>query len=88
MVQRYLNKISGPLLDRINLHVEITSVSFDEMAEHKELEKSSVIRQRVIQARELQTKRFEEYPGIYCNAQMNNKLLKEICVITSVGQTC
>jgi magnesium chelatase family protein len=56
------------------------------MAQHKESEKSSTIRERVIRARELQTKRFEKYHGIYSNAQMGSKLLKEICVITAVGQ--
>lgn len=86
MVQRYLSKISGPLLDRIDLHVEITPVSFDQMAAHKEAEKSNTVRERVIRARELQAKRFEACAGIYCNAQMGSKLLKEICIITSTGQ--
>lgn len=86
MVQRYLSKISGPLLDRIDLHVEIVPVSFNEMSEHVVSENSNAVRERVIKARELQTKRFEAHPGIYSNAQMGSKLLKEICVITSVGQ--
>lgn len=86
MVQRYLSKISGPLLDRIDLHVEIIPVSFNEMSEHVVSENSNAVRERVIKARELQTKRFEAHPGIYSNAQMGSKLLKEICVITPVGQ--
>lgn len=85
MVQRYLSKISGPLLDRIDLHVEITPVSFDEMTKQNTSETSSVIRERVIKARNMQAKRFEKHIGIYSNAQMGSKLLKEICVITSVG---
>lgn len=86
MVQRYLNKISGPLLDRIDLHVEITPVSFNEMSEEKVSENSKAVRERVIRAREMQTKRFKEHTGVYSNAQIGSKLLKEVCVITPVGQ--
>ncbi len=87
MVQRYLNKISGPLLDRIDLHVEVTPVAFNELSSTKKSEGSDVIRERVIRARELQLKRFEEQKGIYSNAQMGSKLLKEVCEINNVGQT-
>ncbi len=86
VVQKYLNKISGPLLDRIDLHVEVTPVAFNELSSGKSSEKSESIRERVIKARELQLKRYENYPGIYANAQMSSKLLKEICVISTVGQ--
>lgn len=86
MVQRYLNKISGPLLDRIDLHVEVTPVAFSELSSQKTSETSDAVRERVIKAREIQAKRFEQSPGIYANAQMGSKLLKEICVINSVGQ--
>lgn len=85
MVQRYLNKISGPLLDRIDLHVEVTPVPFNELSSQRNSETSDVIRNRVIRAREIQAHRFKEQPGIYANAQMSSKLLKEICVINSVG---
>ncbi len=85
-VQKYLNKISGPLLDRIDLHVEVTPVPFSELSSHIVGEDSSVIRNRVIKAREIQTERFKEQTGIYCNAQMSSKLLKEICVIDKAGQ--
>jgi len=85
-VQKYLNKISGPLLDRIDLHVEVTPVPFSELSSQATGEDSSVIRDRVIAAREIQTQRFKEQTGIYCNAQMTSKLLKEICVIDKVGQ--
>jgi len=81
-VQKYLNKISGPLLDRIDLHVEVTPVAFSELSSSKQFEKSESIRERVIKAREMQAERFKDNPGIYCNAQMSSKKLKEICVIT------
>jgi len=85
-VQKYLNKISGPLLDRIDLHVEVTPVAFSELSSVRSQEKSCEIRNRVIKAREMQAKRYTDHPGIYCNAQMTSKLLKEICVINTVGQ--
>ena len=85
-VQKYLNKISGPLLDRIDLHVEVTPVAFNELSSIKISENSTSIRERVIQARELQAQRFTNNPGVYCNAQMSSKTLKEICVIDPVGQ--
>ncbi len=85
MVQRYLNKISGPLLDRIDLHVEVTPVPFSELSSQKMSENSGAVRERVIMAREIQAKRFEGHEGVYCNAQMGSKLLKEICVISPVG---
>ena len=85
MVQRYLNKISGPLLDRIDLHMEVTPVAFGELSSAKTSEPSSAVRQRVIKAREIQAKRYAENPGVYCNAQMSSKMLKEICVISPVG---
>ena len=85
-VQKYLNKISGPLLDRIDLHVEVTPVAFNELSSAKNSDNSSVIRERVIKAREMQAERYKNNPGIYCNAQMSSKMLKEICVIDNVGQ--
>ncbi len=86
-VQRYLNKISGPLLDRIDLHVEVTPVPFEELSRNRPAESSKQIRERVIKAREIQKQRFSIYPGIYSNAQMTTKLLREICVVNSVAQT-
>lgn len=85
-VQKYLNKISGPLLDRIDLHVEVTPVPFSELSSVHNSEKSSTIRDRVIKAREVQAERYKDFSGIYCNAQMSSKMLKEICVIDKVGQ--
>jgi magnesium chelatase family protein len=84
-VQKYLNRISGPLLDRIDLHVEVTPVGFDELNSSDPGEASSVIRDRVIIAREKQYERFSSHPGIYANAQMGSRLLKEICVIEKPG---
>jgi magnesium chelatase family protein len=85
-VQKYLNKISGPLLDRIDLHVEVTPVAFSELSSAKSTEQSSTIRERVIKAREIQEERYKMNPGIYCNAQISSKMLKEICVIDTPSQ--
>ena len=85
-VQKYLNRISGPLLDRIDLHVEVTPVAFSELSSVKSSGASSTIRERVIKAREMQAQRYKDHPGIYCNAQISSKMLKEICVIDKVGQ--
>jgi magnesium chelatase family protein len=85
-VQKYLNKISGPLLDRIDLHVEVTPVAFSELTSAKSTEQSSTIRERVIKAREIQEERYKNNPGIYCNAQISSKMLKEICVIDTPSQ--
>ena len=74
-VQRYLNKISGPLLDRIDLQIEITPVPFDEILKTAPGEPSAVIRERVIAARKIQEERFRNEKGIYCNAQMTPKLI-------------
>ncbi len=85
-VQKYLNKISGPLLDRIDLHVEVTPVPFSELSSSKESESSAKIRERVIHARNIQDERYKDDPGIYCNAQINSRILKEICIINQIGQ--
>jgi len=84
-VQKYLNKISGPLLDRIDLHIEVTPVKFDELSSARASEKSENIRDRVVKAREIQEERFEKVEGIYCNAQMGSKLLKTYCKIDATG---
>lgn len=85
-VQKYLNKISGPLLDRIDLHVEVTPVSFTELSNIGKGEASANIRERVIKAREIQTERYKDTPGTYANAQMSSKQLREICVINQAGE--
>ena len=86
VVQKYLAKISGPLLDRIDLHVEVTPVSFDQMTANRPAEPSDVIRQRVVSARDRQTARFSDQPGIYSNAMMPSQLVKEVCVINDAGR--
>ena len=76
-IVRYLNKISGPLLDRIDLQIEITPLSFEEMSRTAPGETSAAIRERVIKARKIQEERFASEPGIHCNAQMNSRLMKQ-----------
>lgn len=76
-VQKYLNKISGPLLDRIDIHIEIVPVPFDKISDKTPAEASDKIRNRVVKAREIQAKRFENVEGIYCNAQMTPKMLSK-----------
>ncbi len=85
-MQKYLNKVSGPLLDRIDLHVEVTPVAFNELSNQHNGEASATIRERVISARDIQAERYKDHPGIYANAQMSSKLLREICVIGTVGE--
>jgi len=86
-VQKYLNKVSGPLLDRIDLHVEVTPVPFNELnTSINNAEDSAAIRHRVIQARSIQTLRYQNHPGTYANAQMSSKQLREICVLSTVGE--
>ena len=76
-VHRYLNRISGPLLDRFDIQIEIVPVPFEKMAEQRPAESSETIRNRVIKARKIQEERFAQHPGIYCNAQMESKLLHQ-----------
>jgi magnesium chelatase family protein len=85
IVQRYLNKISGPLLDRIDIHVEVVPVPFRELSDDRKSEKSEVIRERVVAARKIQEKRYEGSKGIYCNAQMTSKQLRQICRLNETG---
>lgn len=87
-VQKYLNKVSGPLLDRIDLHVEVTPVAFSELSNTANKgESSSQIRERVMKAREIQTERYKGMAGMYANAQMSSRQLREICVIGQAGET-
>ncbi len=84
-VQRYLSKISGPLLDRIDLQVEVVPVSFDEMTSTRRVETSDTIRTRVVRAREIQTQRYSGYRSIHCNAMMPSNLVRKICAIDDTG---
>lgn len=85
-VRKYMNKVSGPLLDRIDIQIEVVPVPFSQLANEKPGEPSAVIRERVIAARELQRERFKDHPGIHCNAQMNTKLFHQYCVLDQESQ--
>lgn len=87
VVQKYLNKISGPLMDRIDLHVEVLPLSTDELAMTPTGESSASIRERVVKARKIQELRYHDYPDIHCNAQINSKLLRQHCAIDTEGLT-
>jgi magnesium chelatase family protein len=86
VVQRYLNKISGPLLDRIDLHVEVVPVPFEELQKESRTENSLTIRERVENARQVQEERFKEQANIFCNAQMQTKELRKVCQLNTAGQ--
>lgn len=86
VVQKYLSKISGPMLDRIDLHVEVTPVNFNELASERLSEKSRIIRERVTLARNIQITRFEEIEDVFCNAQMSPNMVRKICKISDGGQ--
>tara|TARA_R110002050_G_scaffold147559_2_gene273411 strand:+ start:23219 stop:24757 length:1539 start_codon:yes stop_codon:yes gene_type:complete len=85
MVQKYLNKISGPLLDRIDLHVEVTPVGIEEISSKQLAEKSVIIRERVIKARNIQNERFAKLESIHANAQMESKQLRQVCELSKEG---
>lgn len=85
VVQKYLNKISGPLLDRIDIHIEVTPVGFQQLSNRSQGETSKEIRERVIRARNIQSERYQNRKEIHCNAQMDSKLLKQLCVIDDTG---
>ncbi|WP_113651332.1 YifB family Mg chelatase-like AAA ATPase [Pedobacter namyangjuensis] len=87
VVQKYLSKISGPLLDRIDLHVEVTPVNFSELSSSREAEKSSVIRTRVMKARAVQDIRFANNDSLHFNAQMSSNMVRQVCKIDEVGQS-
>lgn len=76
-IQRYLNKISGPLLDRIDIQIEITPVPFNDISKATQGESSATIRQRVIKARQIQEERFREHKGIHCNAAMTERMIHQ-----------
>ncbi|GAA4033828.1 YifB family Mg chelatase-like AAA ATPase [Hymenobacter glaciei] len=86
VVQKYLNKVSGPLLDRIDLHVEVTPVTFDQMTESRKSETSADIQARVDKARQVQEIRFTEYVDIHSNAMMPPQMVKDICQISEEGR--
>jgi magnesium chelatase family protein len=85
MVQKYLNRISGPLLDRIDIHIEVVPVKYDKLSDAGKVEKSAIVRERVIRAREVQAKRFAGITGIYCNAQMSSSMQRKFCQLDDAG---
>ena len=86
MVQKYLSKISGPLLDRIDIHIEVVPVTFDKISDSRLSEKSEDIRNRVEKARQVQEQRFKEEEGMHCNAQMSSKYLRKYCQPDEAGK--
>jgi len=86
LVQGYLGKISGPLLDRIDLHIEVTPVEYGSLASEIQSESSVMVRKRVMKARDMQLKRFEEVDNVYSNAQMNSKMIHQFCKIPKEGK--
>jgi magnesium chelatase family protein len=86
VVQKYLNRVSGPLLDRIDIHIEVVPVPFSKLSESRVSEKSCDVRKRVTTARKLQEERFKEYPSIHCNAQMTTSHLHQYCGIDPEGE--
>lgn len=84
-IQRYMNKISGPLLDRIDIQVEVTPVPLEDLANAPVGESSAEIRKRVVAARAIQTERFKDVQGVYCNAQMSSRLLEEYAQLDAAG---
>ena len=85
-IQKYMAKISGPLLDRIDLHIEVPAVKYKELASRELGEQSQRIRQRVIEARAIQMKRFAGRKGMYCNADMQSKDIQSFCKLDAAGE--
>ncbi|MGL4596378.1 MAG: YifB family Mg chelatase-like AAA ATPase, partial [Bacteroidia bacterium] len=85
-VRKYLNRLSGPLLDRIDIHIEVTPVPFNDLTNRRKAESSGEVRARVLRAREIQSRRFAKHEEVHCNAQMQAGLLREICQIDEAGQ--
>ncbi|MFO8086986.1 MAG: YifB family Mg chelatase-like AAA ATPase [Bacteroidales bacterium] len=86
-IKKYWNKISGPLLDRIDIHMEVVPVPFSELTKLKKAESSKTVRNRVVKARGIQEKRYSQNKGMYNNAQMTTRQIREICQIDQAGRT-
>jgi magnesium chelatase family protein len=85
MVQKYLNRISGPLLDRIDIHIEVVPVKYEKLSDSGKVENSASVRERVIKARAIQSKRFASKKGIYSNAQMTSSMQRKYCQLDETG---
>jgi len=85
-IQRYVSKISGPLLDRIDIHIEVPAVKYKELRGDPAIESSAVVRERAVRARAIQTERFKGDKQTYANAQMPTKLIRKYCAISAEGE--
>ncbi|TNE81033.1 MAG: ATP-binding protein [Bacteroidetes bacterium] len=86
LVQKYLSRISGPLLDRIDIHIEVTPVKFEELSATRKSELSKNVRERVIQARAIQQERYKESPQVFSNAMLPNNQVRELCQVGTAGE--
>jgi magnesium chelatase family protein len=87
IVQKYLNKISGPLLDRIDIHLEVVPVPFKKLAEMESSENSEAVRKRVIEPVKYRKSRFKDHKGVYANAQMSSKLIRKYVQLDEAGMS-
>jgi len=85
MVQKYLNRISGPLLDRIDIHIEVVPVNYEKLSDSGKVERSTAVRERVVKAREIQARRFSAVKGVYSNAQMSSSMQRRYCQLDEQG---
>jgi len=85
MVQKYLNRISGPLLDRIDIHIEVVPVNYDKLSDTRNVENSAIIRERVMRARTIQADRFRSVKGVYSNSQMSSSMQRKYCYLDESG---
>jgi magnesium chelatase family protein len=85
MVQKYLNRISGPLLDRIDIHIEVVPVNYEKLSDHNHVERSADVRERVVKARAVQARRFASLKGIYSNSQMSSSMQRKYCQLDESG---
>ena len=86
MVQKYLNRISGPLLDRIDIHIEVVPVKYDKLSDSGKIERSEFVRERVVKARAVQARRFASVKGVYSNAQMSSAMQRKYCYLDEAGE--
>ena len=85
-IQRYVSKISGPLLDRIDIHIEVPAVKYKELRGNGDIEPSGTVRERVFRARSIQLERYRTEKKLYANAQMPSKLIRKHCAISADGE--
>ena len=85
MVQKYINRISGPLLDRIDIHIEVVPVKYDKLSDNRNIESSATVRERVVMARRIQAERFASIKGVYTNSQMTSSLQRKYCYLDESG---